>query len=960
MSLQRTQPLPMQQVQAAELPAHPQAGSSASASAPAAAEQPFFRLDIVRALQMHRRLALGFALAGLVLALAYVVKSWPLYTAESQLYIQPTSEKVLNSGNQQHWPYDSNSYDSFIQQQVQIATNPDVLVGALHKLPDGSFQHAGESDDAAADRLGRAIKVERVGSSYQVSITSQAKDPQLAAEIANAVANSVVDKAAHEENAGDPQRVTILQAERDRVQNQLNADLAEQDALNKQLGMAAVGNEAPDLIDNAIGSTREELIKARTEHDEAQAKFAAVAGKGASPAALDAEADELISADPGLNSMKTSLNTRRATLIGQMSNLTPTNPEYKLDAQELLQINQSLDSMMQDLRAKAAARIEQNLRTDLERTAGVEAQLNGQLRELASTAASATPKLQRANDLVTDIARLRARFAAVDEELHNIMLQDAVPGAVHLSVTAAPPLHPALGGILKKVLPLLFGGIILGLVAALLASNLDQKVYIGADVDHMLGFQPMAALPDFSEVPEEVFDEHVLRLATAIEHARKQGHLRNCIFTGTGPQTGVTTVITRVRDTLATMGRPAVLVDATGSTRRTDQPAEEMPGTRSLAILQRVTQESHLHDESLVLTDTAPLLISAETEYLARSVDCAIVVVESGVTSRAELRGTAEMLQRLNVRAVGFVLNRVKLGTADPAFRESVQAVEKHVRSQGRTSSSSKPRAPQFAQDMQPAPADSYRDRAMFAGSVPAAAAEAAAAHAAESVVPQAPAAAATPGPMPSAWKAPAAQQQLPEPGRAPEESLPWWLSDAPAMSPAAELTTGQQPEPGSAYPASRLSGLRKIVFTASPAAPPPGTEPQYQPAQQFAVETPAPVYEPVLQPAPVYEPAYQPSVPAYEAAYQPPAPAYEPAYQQPADIVPMFEPISFDPAPAWEGGAEHRVMAAPEFLPPRPYVAPQTGSGLEETDAGRRDRRDTLDDLDVLPSWRGQYRRKT
>jgi len=49
------------------------------------------------------------------------------------------------------------------------------------------------------------------------------------------------------------------------------------------------------------------------------------------------------------------------------------------------------------------------------------------------------------------------------------------------------------------------------------------------------------------------------------------------------------------------------------------------------------------------------------------------------VTTRNELRNAAATLQRLNVRAVGFVLNRVGLTKADPAFRASVEAVEKHL-----------------------------------------------------------------------------------------------------------------------------------------------------------------------------------------------------------------------------------------------------------------------------------------
>jgi hypothetical protein len=96
-----------------------------------------------------------------------------------------------------------------------------------------------------------------------------------------------------------------------------------------------------------------------------------------------------------------------------------------------------------------------------------------------------------------------------------------------------------------------------------------------------------------------------------------------------------------------------------------------------------MAEETGTGEESLVLTDTAPLAVSAETEYLARFVDCAIVVIESGVTTRAELREAAGTLQRLGVGAVGFVLNRVGLAKADTAFRAALEAVEKHLQAQG-------------------------------------------------------------------------------------------------------------------------------------------------------------------------------------------------------------------------------------------------------------------------------------
>jgi hypothetical protein len=133
---------------------------------------------------------------------------------------------------------------------------------------------------------------------------------------------------------------------------------------------------------------------------------------------------------------------------------------------------------------------------------------------------------------------------------------------------------------------------------------------------------------------------------------------------------------------LEAMGRETVFVDAVGAPPpRSDNalnPGTDMVhsprGTRSTALLQQMTQEASA--ESVVVSDTAPLLVSGETEYLARFVDASIVVVESGVTTRAQLREVARTLQRLDVSAVGFVLNRIPLAKADPAFRQSVHAVE--------------------------------------------------------------------------------------------------------------------------------------------------------------------------------------------------------------------------------------------------------------------------------------------
>ena len=292
----------------------------------------------------------------------------------------------------------------------------------------------------------------------------------------------------------------------------------------------------------------------------------------------------------------------------------------------------------------------------------------------------------------------------------EFLLEDKAPAADSQVRPEVAPQLRGKSGVWRTTFVIALAGLFFGLLAAVLVRKVDPKIYIGEDVEHVLGFAPLVQLPNFNEVSEGVAEEYMLRLASAIEHGRKQGNLRTCIFTGTGPGTGVSTLVNRVREGLEAMGRTTVLVDATvvrlpgqhssadskladpGSAGSPLPRAQSGREVRPAALLEQIAEEIKTEADRLVLTDTAPLSVSAETEYLARFVDCAIVVIESGVTTRDALRETAQALQRLNIGKVGFVLNRVGLAKADPEFRTSVEAVEAHLRVQGANNSRRKGR----------------------------------------------------------------------------------------------------------------------------------------------------------------------------------------------------------------------------------------------------------------------------
>jgi succinoglycan biosynthesis transport protein ExoP len=1027
----------------------------ASRQGAAGSEQPVFRLDVMRGLQLHRKLAAGIILAGFLGAAAYLLSLWPLYTARSVVYVQPAPQRVMDQ-TASRWPFDTNTNESYIAQQMESATRYDVLTNALHKLDPGTFQHRSESDQAAAERLGRAIEVKRLGSSYEISIAARASSATVAARLSNAVAASYIESAAREGRSGDTQRLTMLHEEEERVKKELTADRSEQHDLNKTLGVAGVGTNTPDLLDEDLSRVRSELINARSASDSAAARLTSMdANRTHSTAALDAEADQMLAVDTGLGSMRATLFQRRATLTSQMANLTTNHPQYKQDAQELAQINSSLESMTKDLREKASARIQQRLRTELERTSGEELRLNARLGQMASASSGMTPKMQRENDLAADIIRLQNRYSSVDEQLHNLMLDAGAPATSYLAAAAVPPLSPTKSGVLRNTMVIAFAGLLLGIIAAVTANKLDQKIYIAADVEQVLGFAPMAALPDFAQVSEDVAEEHMLRLSAGIDHARQHGNLKSCIFTGTGPGTGVTTMASRVRTTLEALGRATVLVDASGvqpmpargatgafglndaSSQLATQPGTRSgarSGIRSTAVLQQLAEEMGGEDESLVLTDTAPLAVSAETEYLARFVDAAIVVIQSGVTTRTQLREAASTLQRLEVTAVGFVLNRVGLEKADAGFRRSVRGIEQHLRAQNRSAARgterSSPAAPAESIKAEQAPDYSSADARVEPQADKPIVVTEAAVHPPVLPIPELPATLPESSPLPAhatripgielaTAEAPRSEQVL-RPERKPAAepaSMSSGLSEAqPAppdkswlSSPPQPLLRGRAPQVAATTPPANASEAQAaagsllptpalphdVAPAPSPATPlkqhhspqPPAAQSWERAVGRFYKDTD--VAQSVME-APQPEPAETPDNAATRMTglrnliislgmknLNNPADDEEQIAQETPFTGPMrdrdrqaYEPVypEQDYAPLTQNFARREPVAATStlFTAPPEILPPKTTSGSADSDqsrkgstSDRRDRRDSYDDVEILPSWHGQYKKK-
>ena len=675
--------------------------------------------QVRRGYQMHPMLAWTVAVLTAVGLVVFALGRGPFYEATALVYVQPEKARVateLSDGS-----YDSMRYDSYIQQQKQTLLRSDVLGEALASTEKAAghpiWTLPKETPHTAVVRLQKNLKVEREMGSYQLSVTLGGSDPKGLAALLNSIVKTYIAKERLDELGQSDQQLTLLMEERKRVQDELETDRAEETDLSKTLGVADVSSStalpgsntpATNQFDTELAVLRNQLADARAARTNADAQLASVqAAAGGPDKPLDAAAQQTLENDPGLAAVKGEINKRRSELATHMAGLTPKNPLYQQDAAEIKRLDDSLDQMAGELRAKAADDVLDKLRLQASRAHDVEARIERQLQDETAIATGATTKLQRASFLATNIVRLQGRFTELDNAVNALQLEHGSTGLVHLLVPAETPLKPKLSKtslILAGALPV---GIILGLFAAMFRLKFDPRVYIADDVAGTLQFPPMAVLPARAEVGERGMERFVLRLVAALDQAHNAGGVRSIVFSGVSPEIELGGMLEPLRAALEKLGyrvrthkAAAVLQGALMGPERREGPepegvgdslfaprlAAETHGRSSLAMapasLNGETQlvpagkarrsaslaEAFEGGADLLLIEAPSLLLSAEAEFVARLADLTVLVSESATTKRAELGSALALARRLSLTGSAAVLGEVKLRDADPEF----------------------------------------------------------------------------------------------------------------------------------------------------------------------------------------------------------------------------------------------------------------------------------------------------
>ena len=255
------------------------------------------------------------------------------------------------------------------------------------------------------------------------------------------------------------------------------------------------------------------------------------------------------------------------------------------------------------------------------------------------------------------------------------------------------------------------------LVFSVVSVCYDTNIYNSADVRRVVGFHPVGVLLNREEFSSDILEQYVFRLSAAIDQAIRTTGSRTFVFTSVHAGGGTSSTVQALSRELATLDhkvltilaseneepvmygseRPQLILESADE-REMETPPEptlEISGVsfkdymprspKGPAAVARTLQNAAAKYD-VVLIDAEPLMISADTEYLARNTDVTVLVVESSLTARRELSQAAQLLERIAVPGVAVVLNKVSAANADSQLRNSLRSYKK-VFSGGRHSS---------------------------------------------------------------------------------------------------------------------------------------------------------------------------------------------------------------------------------------------------------------------------------
>jgi succinoglycan biosynthesis transport protein ExoP len=690
----------------------------------------------------------------LVLVIVYLAMAKPMYTANARIMMDTRQTQVLDK--------DSGTNNAlidtgFVDSQVEVINSDDLILSVVRRLkltqdPEfngpnpgllaivigkiGSLFGSGEPptqeriEHAVVEFIQKNLKVERVLTTYVLSLSYRSHSPDKAVQIANAVADAYIVGALEAKYQSTKRATEWLQ--------QRSAELSEQASASDRAVQSfkaehnIVGTSRGLMSEQQLSDLNSQLVQARAATAEAKARLDRIEGFNDQDLAQPTVTDALN------NTVITRLRAQYLDLSSQYSDWVK---RYGKTHQAVINIGNKMDELRKAI-ADEVHRIADAYRSDYEIAKSREASLDQNVKQLVAQAGHTGQAEVKLRDLESAADTYRNLYNNFLEKLQNATQNQSFPlSEARLISTATKPDKKSSPRTVLALVGGLVGGLCLGFGVAFARELLSDVLRTPGEVEEELGVKCLGVLPDIRPLrpaqkarallpfeappakdgstaglsryvvdhPFSRFAETLRNIKVSIDVARLSREVKVIGIVSSLPKEGKTTVAANFGHLTALSGHRTLLIDGDLHTRSLTRElapdaktglVEALNDPQSFGYQVQRSPESGLHflpsivasrmvnsadvmaskamgdllavlreHYEYIVVDLAPVMPVADSKAVSFLIDAMVYVVEWGATTRSALRESVSGSEVLQNKLIGTVLNR-----ADPKMLKRIEA----------------------------------------------------------------------------------------------------------------------------------------------------------------------------------------------------------------------------------------------------------------------------------------------
>jgi len=650
-------------------------------------------IDALGSLARRPWLIVAIIAASLAGAVAYNRFATRVYEARSRLLIEPNSPDVVPFRGVTE---DAGRLDYYLT-QVEVLRSRALAKRTLEKLGllAEDPQQAGQISGLLASLSVSPVQ-SSMGDSRVINVTVTNKDPELAAALANGVAQTYVEQNLEARRQGSReaskwlnQRLAELRIEMDRREGAL------QNYREKRKSLS-LGDDQ-NITVQKLAQLNTLLTTARTDRLGKEAVYERLKQIQARKEPLDTFTP--VSTNTFIQGLKADLaglQREKERLSQQLGDLHP----------DMIKVTTAIETAtrrLNDEMAKIVADIENDYRTAEAKERSLEQALESQKGEVLklSQASMGYTTLQR------DAASSQQMFQTVLQRMKEMDLSaELQSNNARILDRADTPTSAIWPRTRINLLIALLGGTFVAAVCAFGLEYLKPRIAMASDVDLFLGLPLLGATPEIRGLKHRIahhdlpvsFQEALRGIRTQLFLSPIPAAARSITVTSTGVGEGKTMVAANLAMSIAMTGRRVLLVDAdmrrpqihnifhvprspglsnvvAGDTKPTDallegpvhglflmsagvavaNPTDLLDSGRLNHLIRGFT---HVFDT--VVLDCPPVTGVADAAIVANATASVVFVVGSGRTSPEAAQAALEQIAAVQAQVVGVVLNQAK------------------------------------------------------------------------------------------------------------------------------------------------------------------------------------------------------------------------------------------------------------------------------------------------------------